>query len=237
MEIAYEILQDNFQIYISKSHRFGTDAFLLANFAAPKSGEIVFDLCSGCGIVAFLMAITKKTKKIYTLELQSEAVELAQRTVLENHLEKKVKIFCGDLKFWQEASLLGTLDLVTCNPPYKTAGSGLLCADKSEAIARHELACNISQVCAAASKLLKPRGRVCFCQRTDRLLDTLIAMKENKLEPKRLRFASHRPGAAPWLFLVEGRKNQSAYLKVEAPLFVEKLDGELTQEIKKIYGK
>ena len=41
----YEVLQGDFQLFISKTHKFGTDAFLLADFATSTANkkELVLD--------------------------------------------------------------------------------------------------------------------------------------------------------------------------------------------------
>lgn len=56
------------KIYVSEDHRFGTDAFLLADFADPAPHHKVCDLCTGCGIVPLIMCrnISKSPRKRYT---------------------------------------------------------------------------------------------------------------------------------------------------------------------------
>ena len=41
----------NISVYVNADHRFGTDAILLAGFASPKAGDVVCDLCTGCGVL------------------------------------------------------------------------------------------------------------------------------------------------------------------------------------------
>jgi tRNA1(Val) A37 N6-methylase TrmN6 len=55
-------------------------------------------------------------------------------------------------------------------------------------------------------KAVKFGGRLCLCNRPERLSDVIMAMKDNNIEPKLLRFVSKTPKDAPWLFLIEGRK-------------------------------
>lgn len=77
------------KIYVSEDHRFGTDAFLLADFADPAPHHKVCDLCTGCGIVPLIMCrnISKKPpKEIYGVEIMPEAVELFDKSVAENNL-------------------------------------------------------------------------------------------------------------------------------------------------------
>ena len=95
--------------------------------------------------------------------------------------------------------------------------------------------CSIEDVCKAAAKLLQFGGRLCVCQRPERLLDVLEAMRQEKIEPKRVRFVQKRGDTAPWLFLAEGRKGAKRFLKVEPPLLIQDENGEFSPELKKIY--
>ena len=62
-------------------------------------------------------------------------------------------------------------------------------------------------------------------------------MKESGIEPKRLRFVVKRPDTRPWLFLIEGKKGSKPYLNVEPMLVMYNDDGELSEEVIKIYGE
>ena len=89
------------KIYVSEDHRFGTDAFLLADFADPAPHHKVCDLCTGCGIVPLIMCrnISKKPpKEIYGIEIMPEAVELFDKSVAENNLSDRIKPVLCDLK-------------------------------------------------------------------------------------------------------------------------------------------
>ena len=129
----------------------------------------------------------------------------------------------------------GEFDIVTCNPPYKTNGSGILSRSNSDKIARHETTCTIDDVCKTALNLLRFGGKLCICQRPERLPDVLSCMRENGIEPKRLRFVAKNSTKAPWLFLVEGKKGSKPFLQVE-PLFVMYDGTEFSQELLRVYG-
>ena len=79
------------------------------------------------------------------------------------------------------------------------------------------------------------QGRFCLCQRPERLTDVLLAMRQNGLEPKRLRWVQQRSEKAPWLFLAEGKAGAKPGLVTEPPLIVENADGSYTDEMKQIY--
>ncbi len=126
------------------------------------------------------------------------------------------------------------MSLVTCNPPYKAANAGIESNLTAHKIARHEVLCKIEDVCRAASRLLKFGGRLCLCNRPERLGDVISAMKNNNIEPKRLRFVSKNPESAPWLFLIEGKKGSKPFMKVLPQLYVWNSSG-YTGELQEIY--
>ena len=169
------------------------------------------------------------------MDIQEDAISQLCKTVDKNWLRDRLIPLTADLKALC-ALPCGPLDLVTCNPPYKAAGSGILSDQNAQRIARHEVLCTIGDVCRAAGRLLRFGGRFCLCQRPERLYDTLAAMAGAGIEPKRLRFVQQRPEKAPWLFLVEGKKGAKPSMKVEPPLFIEG-EGGFSRELLNIYHK
>ena len=230
-----EKLNDRIHVCVSPEHRFGTDAFLLANFANARKKDLVCDLGTGCGIIPMIMSKENKPKKIYGIDIQPQAIEQFQLSVEHSTLENEVIPKLGDLRHLTDLEF-GQFDIVTCNPPYKANNAGILSELTAEQIARHEVLCVIDDVCRAAKKLLKYGGKLCICQRPERLADVITAMKENDIEPKLLRFISKTPEQAPWLFLIEGKKSSKPFMKVMPNLYV--YDGEeYTSEMQAIYGK
>ena len=140
----------------------------------------------------------------------------------------------ADLREWRSAE---PLDLITCNPPYKTGNSGIKNRADETSIARHEMLCTVYDVCAAAKRSLRYGGRLCMCNRPERIADVICAMRECKIEPKRLRPVQKDPQSDPWLILVEGRLGGGNYLKMEKPLYIKGENGEeYSQEMKRIYS-
>lgn len=217
--------------------RFGVDAVLLADFAKIKKGMDVIDLCTGGGIVPFLIAGKTEAKKITGVEIQKDMTEMAVRSVVLNRLEDRVKFINGDLK---DAKLLKTLqkcDVITVNPPYKLKNSGIINPDDKNAIARHEICCTLEDVIVAAKKLLKDNGKIYMVHRPERLADIFCIMRKHKIEPKRVKMVYPSVNKAPNIVLVEGHKNARAFLKWEEPIYVHNEDGSYTHEIDKIYGR
>lgn len=216
--------------------RFGTDAVLLSYFTQLKSRERVIDLCTGSGIIPILFAGKSKAQEIIGVELQEKYAAMAKRSVALNHLDDRVAIHCADVRDTAYLGGLGIFDVVTCNPPYKEKGRGIVNPEDELMIARHEVTIDLPAVIKAAALLLKDHGRVCLVHRPERLLDIYRIMREHGIELKRARMVAPSAGKAPNMILVEGVKGQKPYLKWEPQLEVYEKDGTHTQEIKEIYN-
>lgn len=230
-DFTYESLGDGIEICVSTEHRFGTDAFLLADFASPRKKDYVCDFCSGSGIIAVLMKRNNSPQYIYAVEIQEKAVEQMKLTKEKSHLEN-FEIFHGELQNFKADK---ELDLITCNPPYKINNTGLKNSSDAVSIARHEVMCSFDDVCKSANKNLKFGGRLCICNRPERLCDIMVSMRNNKIEPKRVRFVCKNPNTPPWLVLVEGKKGGNPFLQVENNLYIQDENGEYSHEMKRIY--
>ena len=229
-DLTFENLGSGIEICISGEHRFGTDAFLLADFAKARHKDRVCDYCSGCGIIALLMIRDYSPAYVAALEIQQNAAELMEISKQKSGID--LDIICGDLKDWRSDT---ELDLITCNPPYKINNTGIKNQNEAQAIARHEIMCSIDDVCKSAYKNLKFGGRLCICNRPERLCDIMVAMRSNGIEPKRARTVCKNPEGAPWLILVEGRKGGKPFLQIEPSLYTTDENGDFSEEMKRIY--
>lgn len=234
MDYTFEKLTDKIYVCASSDHRFGTDAFLLAYFSGYRRKDKVCDLGTGCGIIPLIMQKSGPPQVTYAVDIQEGAIDQLSLGMERSETSGIIPI-CADLKeLWDEAPL-GQLDLVTCNPPYKAANAGFESAVTAQRIARHEIMCSIDDVCAAGAKLLKYGGRLCLCNRPERLSDVIFAMKNHGIEPKRLRLVSKNPDEAPWLFLIEGKKGSKPFMKIEPQLYIRTENG-FSEELQQIYS-
>ena len=239
VEGHYEELGGGVRLWVTPAHKFGADAFLLSDFAAPRAGDRAADLGSGCGIVPALWFCRPESapREAVAVELQEAACAQMERSLAEGNLPAgRFVPLCADLRELRGRLPAGGFDLVTCNPPYTGPGGGLLSADPAGRIARHETACTLADVSAAAGYQLRYGGRFCLCHRPERLADVVCALREAGLEPKRLRLVQQRPERAPWLLLLEGRRGGKPGLRVDPPLIVEG-EGGLSPEMLRIYRK
>ncbi len=223
----------DFWIFVSRRHTFSTDSVLLADFAAPKPREKYLDLCSGCGIVPFLL-LRDGLQQAVGVEIEEEAVLLARQSAETLHLDDRATFLCSDLSDLSGKVEFGRFTLITCNPPYQPVGRGLASRESSDRAARHETRCDLSGIFRQVFRLLNTSGRFCLCIRPDRLSETLCRLHEAGLEPKRLRLCSHRRGKEPFLALIEARKCGGTGMRIADTLYLNE-NGDDSEEYHRIY--
>ena len=216
--------------------RFGTDAVLLAAFAAARRRDRVCDLGTGTGIIPLLLYARENTITVDAIELQPDMVDMAARSMALNGLADAIRVREGDLREIRTLLPHARYDLVTCNPPYGKAGGTLLNPEESKRVARHEGSCDIEDVARAAAWLLQNGGRLCCVFPAQRLLDLTSAMQKNRIAPKRVRLVHSYVEKAAHLCLVEGMLDARPGMTVEPPLIIYGSDGQYTQELRRIYG-
>ena len=233
-----EPLGNGIHVIVSDEHKFWTDTVLLAYFSAPERSAVACDLGSGCGTIPLIWLRRNLTKHIDAVEIQENACSMLKRSIMMNGLEDRISVHHCDMRELKGVLPMSGYDLAVCNPPYKASGTGIVSKEQSHMIARHESLCTIDDIMTAAQGLLNFGGRLCMCQRPERLADVMLSMRQHNIEPKRLRFVQQRPGKAPKLFLIEGRRSgRPGSLKVEPVLFIEGEKGGFSEEMLEIYGE
>ena len=72
-----EKLGNRLFLAVSDEHRFGSDAFLLADFAGQslRHKDCAVDLGTGCGIIAFLLYKNQRPAKMWGIDIQPQAID------------------------------------------------------------------------------------------------------------------------------------------------------------------
>lgn len=214
--------------------RLTTDSVLLADFAAVRGGEKGADLGCGSGLLMLLLLRRESDLHMAGLEIQPEALRLAEENLRINGLLERAELVCGDLRETVKRLPNGGFDFVISNPPYFPPESGRMPPDGARETARGETALKLPELCAAASRLCRSGGRIFLCHRPERLVSLLQEMRAHHLEPKRVRFVHHDLHAPASLLLLEGRKDGKPGLSVEAPFLIRGEDGAETEEYRRI---
>lgn len=205
---------------------FGTDAYLLAAFAPVMKNAVAADLGSGTGIIPLLLLAREKVARIHAFEIQPEFADLIRRNAEENGVADRLIPHLADVRDISSRDTGGALDAVFANPPYRRAGTGIVSSGDAKRMARHAVMGDIGDFCLAASRLLRSGGKFFVVFRPDRLADLTVALRDARLEPKRMTFVHADADAEPSMVLVEARRDGAPEVRITPPLFLtEKLPG------------
>ncbi len=211
---------------------YGTDAYLLAAYVSPAPQATCVDLGSGSGIISLLLAQRNRVARVVGVEVQPPFAALIERNAALNGLERIVCSVCADVREMTQLRLgtvLGmsegkAVDIVVCNPPYMRVDSGYRNEHDEKFLARHEVCGDVGDFCAAAARLLRFGGRFYIVFRPDRMTDLMVALRANRLEPKRLTMVHADEASAPCMVLVEARLGGAPLLQMTPPLMLHKAE-------------
>jgi len=214
---------------------FSLDSVVLANYCGIRlRDKRIADLCSGNAVVSLILS-QRTLSDIDAVEIQENLYDLAVKSVNYNKLEERIFVFNDDIKNFS-LKHLNCYDLVVCNPPYFKVNNGSkMNLSKEKMIARHEIMINLREVCLCAKRILKDNGNLAIVHRSERLMDILYEMRENNIEPKKIRFVCPKEGADANTVLIEGVLNGKKGLIVNSTLISHELNGDYTKQIKKYF--
>lgn len=199
-------------------YRAGVDPVFLAASVAARGGQSVLDLGCGAGAAALCLGARVPGVRLVGLERQPLYADLARRNGAENGLD--FTVFEGDL-----AAMPGDLrqmrfDHVIANPPYFRRDRSVPAGDAAREGAHGEDT-PLSAWVEAAARRCAPRGHVTFIQRVERLPE-LVAAFSDRLGSLEIFPLIPREGRDAQLFLLRGRKEGRAALRLHPGLVVHK---------------
>jgi len=216
-------------------YRYSVDAVLLAYAARNLPARTAVDLGTGCGIVPLLIAFQNPDIRIFAVEIQNALADLALRNFRINDLSERIRLIHQDLRDLRHGCFGTSIDLVVSNPPYRKSRSGRLNANPERAAARHEIHATLTDVIAAAGRLLNISGRLLMIYPAGRMTDLISEMRRLGIEPKSIRMVhSVREGEAR-LILVEGVKGGRPEARVGPPLVVFEENGRYTDALAEMF--
>ena len=182
----------------------GTDTFLLSSLPRLKPGLRICDLGCGTGLLGLLLLQRQADLTVTGVDIQAEAIRLAERAAAENRLEDRLTFRQLDLRKVREYLPAGSFDLVVCNPPYFPAGAGAV-AEGPRGAARSDITCTLDDMCKAAARNLKEGGKLIFCIPPKRLQASFKALADNGFEAKAMKLVRRDFDTLPRLALIEAR--------------------------------
>ncbi len=209
--------------------RFTQDSVLLSSFADLSPDDTALDLGAGTGAVA-LLTYARTNAQFACLAREPSLCELMRMPMDYNALP--FPVYEMD---WSEAPNRlgnGTFTAIVCNPPYFEKD---LQSPNAQRAAARGGADALSGAVSCAKKLLKHGGKFYFCYPAERLADAFFLLRQNGLEPKRLRLVAYNSKKPPYLALILARKGGRPGMKVEHTLLLADENGNDSAEKRAIY--
>lgn len=232
-----EVISDTLRIYQQKGvFSYGTDAVLLSAYAASfmkfSSKRVLFDLCSGTGIIGLMLLDKFRDRElsVNAVEINEDAARLSGMSADESNLADRFAVHHMNLKDVKTTFSPDTVDYVTVNPPYMTLDCGFMCDDDYKTVARHEVLCNLEDVFKSAFHLLKSGGSMFVVYRPERLSTLFAAAKSSHFEIKNMTYVHSKKEGESRLVLCHARKNGKEGLKISRPFVIYNNDGSYTQD-------
>lgn len=237
--INYLLGYENLKIYQdTEMFHFSLDSILLPNFVTILSKtKKILDIGSGNAVIPIILS-TKTKCQIDAVEIQKEVYELGKKSINLNKLESQIHLYHQDIKEFIKNIETDTYDTITCNPPFfKINELSHLNNTEYKTIARHEMTLNLSELMKIAKKVLKNNGNIAIVHRTERLIDIIIEMKKNNIEPKKIQFVYPKQNRASNILLIEGTKNGKPGIHLLEPIYVHNEDGTYSNQVLKYFKK
>ena len=234
MEVLNDLLEyNNLKIYQNTNmFSFSLDSVLLARFVIiNKNVKKILDIGTGNAPIPLILS-TLTNAKIVAIEIQKDVYDLAKKNVIYNNLQDRIDLMNGDINEQVKTWNTEMFDIITCNPPFfKVTENVKLNESEYKKIARHEIKLTLEQIIKISKKLLKNNGSLNIVHRPERLIEIIILMKNNGIEPKRIKLIYPKNGENANILLIEGVKMGKPGLKIEPPLIVHNVDGSYTDEV------
>lgn len=216
---------------------YSLDSVLLSHFVfISKKAKTIIDF--GTNNAAIPLILSRLTNaNIIGVEIQKEAVVLANKNIILNNLEKQISIVEDDIKSFVD-KYDNKVDVIICNPPFfKKNEKSNVNENEYLRIARHEEKITLEEIILSASKILNHNGRFAMIHRPDRLIEIIDLMKKYKIEPKRLKMVYPKHHKECNMILIEGSYQAKAGLKIEPYIICHNDDGSYSKEVEAMFLK
>jgi tRNA1(Val) A37 N6-methylase TrmN6 len=221
-------------IQAERGYRVSEDAVLLTWFVRPRENEAILDAGTGCGAIAFGLAVKEPSAEVVGIEIQAGLADRAARGVKLNGLDARVSIIRADFRPDGLCFRSGSFHTIVSNPPYHEAGKGRINLQQEKAVARHQLMMPLPDLLRTSRELLRPDGRFALIYPADRIDQVQRAGKDAGFAVTRMLWIHAQRGTPPCLVCVEARPSDRQPVLIEDRLFLYDGAGTRTQEAEAI---
>ena len=181
---------NNCYIIQSKNlYRFSLDSVMLADFCKVKHSDKVLELCSGSGVISFLISLQFIPKEIVGMEICPKMFSMAQRTKIYNKLQN-ISFINDDILNYSKYFKAQSFDVIVSNPPYYVMPQDTSKIDNKNLTTKYEKCITMEQIFLVASKLLKNKGIFYVVYPSNRLQEIMSCASKFNLFCKKIKFAN-----------------------------------------------
>ena len=130
--------------------RVGTDGVLLGALCQVENAQKILEVGTGTGLISLMLAQRNANAEITALDLNEDAVKLAQENFKNSPFSKRLQFFHQDFKTFESQE---KFDFVVCNPPFFEENNSV-----KDILARQQVELTFRDLIEKASKILSSEG-------------------------------------------------------------------------------
>ena len=130
--------------------RVGTDGVLLGALCQVENAQKILEVGTGTGLISLMLAQRNANAEITALDLNEDAVKLAQENFKNSPFSKRLQFFHQDFKIFESQK---EYDFVVCNPPFFEENNSA-----KDILARQQVELTFRNLIEKASKILSSEG-------------------------------------------------------------------------------
>ena len=130
--------------------RVGTDGVLLGALCKVENAQKILEVGTGTGLISLMLAQRNANAEITALDLNEDAVKLAQENFKNSPFSKRLQFFHQDFKTFESQE---KFDFVVCNPPFFEENNSV-----KDVLARQQVELTFRNLIEKASKILSSEG-------------------------------------------------------------------------------
>ncbi len=130
--------------------RVGTDGVLLGALCQVENAQKILEVGTGTGLISLMLAQRNANAEIIALDLNEDAVKLAQENFKNALFSERLNVFHQDFKTFESQK---EYDFVVCNPPFFEENNSV-----KDILARQQVELTFRNLIEKASKILSSEG-------------------------------------------------------------------------------
>ncbi|MDE6323225.1 MAG: methyltransferase [Paramuribaculum sp.] len=185
--------------------KIGTDAVLLGAWAHPGNARTIWDVGTGTGVIALMLA-QRSEASITGFEIDPQAAAVAASNFKQSPWGDRMRVVVGDAV--ETAVRLSKADLIISNPPYYAADSAIAAKVQARDVARRSSRLSFKDVIEIAAGKLSPDGNLFLVSPESARSSIEWEAAINNLKLRRLTAVRTKAGSPPtrllWHFSRKG---------------------------------